>query len=136
ASSGEEGLRLAREERPDLIILDVIMPGADGWAVLKALKASPELAEVPVVMLTVLEHRNVAFTLGAAEFLTKPVDRDALLEAVRRQLDERQDTVLVVEDDRDTRALLRKRLARGGLKDRKSTRLNSSHVNISYAVFC
>jgi signal transduction histidine kinase/DNA-binding response OmpR family regulator len=115
AASGEEGLRLAKETRPDVVTLDVIMPGADGWAVLKALKASPELSSIPVVMLTVLEHRNVAYTLGASDFLTKPVDRASLLEAVARQLSERQDTVLVVEDDRDTRALLRKGLTRGGM---------------------
>src|SRR5690606_17112117 len=78
-------------------------------------KASPELSGIPVVMLTVLEHRNVAYTLGASAFLTKPVDRDALLAAVERELHDRQDTVLIVEDDRDTRALLRKGLTRGGL---------------------
>ncbi|HEX6068981.1 MAG TPA: response regulator, partial [Longimicrobiaceae bacterium] len=115
AASGEEGLRLAREIRPDVVTLDVIMPGPDGWAVLTAFKNSPILGSIPVVMLTVLEHRNVAYTLGASEFLTKPVDRDELLEAIRRQLQERQDTVLVVEDDPDTRARLRKGLTRGGL---------------------
>jgi CheY-like chemotaxis protein len=115
APSGEEGLRLAREVHPDVITLDVILPGADGWAVLSALKANPALANIPVVMLTVLEHRNVAYTLGVSDFLTKPVDRQELLTAIRRQLQERQDTILVVDDDPDTRARLRKGLTRGGL---------------------
>ena len=86
AGSGEEGLQMAKAHRPDLITLDVIMPGADGWAVLKALKASPGLSTIPVVMLTVLEHRNVAYTLGASDFLTKPIHPESLFNALAQAM--------------------------------------------------
>ena len=84
AASGEEGLRLARAAAPDVITLDVLMPGMDGWAVLAALKADPRLADVPVIMLTIVEERNLGYALGAAEYLVKPLDRDRLVEVIRR----------------------------------------------------
>src|SRR4029077_4084040 len=78
ATDGESALALAREWHPDVVTLDVLMPRTDGWAVLTALKSDPELAEIPVVFVTVLEDRGIAISLGAAEFLTKPVDRARL----------------------------------------------------------
>ena len=57
APDGDEGLRLARELQPDVITLDVMMPGIDGWAVLAALKADPDLADIPVVMLTIVDDK-------------------------------------------------------------------------------
>ena len=78
AAGGEEGLRLARELRPDAITLDVMMPGMDGWAVLAALKSDPELAEIPVVMVTIVDDKNLGYALGAADYLTKPIDRERL----------------------------------------------------------
>ena len=84
ATGGDEGLRLARELRPDVITLDVLMPGLDGWAVLAALKADPALAEIPVIMLTMVDDRGLGYALGAAEYLTKPLDRERLLAAVRK----------------------------------------------------
>ena len=74
AVSGEEGLRRARELRPSLITLDVVMSGMDGWTVLKALKADPKLAAVPVVMITIVDNRALGLSLGAADYLTKPID--------------------------------------------------------------
>ena len=79
AASGEDGLRLARELRPDVITLDVLMPGMDGWSVLAALKADAELADIPVVMLTMLDDRNLGYALGAADYLTKPIERERLV---------------------------------------------------------
>ena len=76
AAGGEEGLRLAKELRPTVITLDVMMPGMDGWAVLTALKADAELADIPVIMLTIVDDKNLGYALGAADYLTKPVDRD------------------------------------------------------------
>src|SRR5207247_8431692 len=76
ARSGEEGLKMAREQRPDAITLDVMMPGMDGWAVLAALKSDPELEEIPVIMLTIVDDQNMGYALGATEYLTKPIDRD------------------------------------------------------------
>ena len=84
AGSGEEGLRLAREARPVAITLDVQMPGMDGWAVLAALKADPELASIPVLLVTMVDEKNKAFSLGAADFIPKPVDRERLGAALRK----------------------------------------------------
>ena len=67
-------MRLARTLRPDAITLDVIMPGMDGWAVLGALKADPDLAEIPVAMVTIVDDRQAGYTLGATDYLSKPVD--------------------------------------------------------------
>ena len=115
ASSGADGLRLAKELRPDAITLDVLMPGMDGWAVLTALKGDHELEDIPVIMLTIIEERSMAYALGASEYLTKPIDRSrliAVLERYRRE-DEAQ-TILVVEDDPATRDFLRRALEPGG----------------------
>ena len=74
AVSGEEGLRRARELRPSLITLDVVMSGMDGWTLLKALKSDPALEPVPVVMITIVDNPALGLSLGAAEYLTKPID--------------------------------------------------------------
>jgi signal transduction histidine kinase/CheY-like chemotaxis protein len=115
ASAGEEGLKLAGELRPDVITLDVIMPSMDGWAVLSALKANPELADIPVIMLTIMDSKNMGYTLGASDYLTKPIDRDRLstiLQKYRRDLPQFQ--VLLVEDDAETREILRQMLLKTG----------------------
>ena len=79
ASNGEEGLRLARSVRPNVITLDVLMPGLDGWSVLTALKADPDLAVTPVILLTITDNKSMGYALGAAECLTKPIEREHLL---------------------------------------------------------
>ncbi|MCU0291106.1 MAG: response regulator [Thermoanaerobaculaceae bacterium] len=108
AASGREGLERARVLRPDVITLDVMMPGMDGWAVLNQLKNEPDLASIPVVMLTIVDNKNLGFTLGASDFLTKPVARERLLGAVSRyRRVEPSCDVLVVDDDPETRAALR-----------------------------
>jgi signal transduction histidine kinase/DNA-binding response OmpR family regulator len=115
ASGGEEGLRLAKHLRPTAITLDVMMPGMDGWAVLTALKADPDLAEIPVIMLTIVDNKNLGYALGAADYLTKPVDRDRLVAILQKY--PREDPsrpVLVVEDDAATREMLRRMLDKEG----------------------
>ena len=79
AFNGGEGLRLAQKLRPDIITLDAVMPGINGWEVLSSLKANPDLQEIPVIMITMLDDRNRAYLLGAAEYLIKPIDRELLL---------------------------------------------------------
>ncbi|HZN64414.1 MAG TPA: response regulator [Tepidisphaeraceae bacterium] len=110
APDGKEGLRLAKEVRPCAITLDVLMPTMDGWAVLTALKGDPELAGIPVIMVTITSDKTLAYALGAKDFLTKPLERDRLL-SVLRKLDFDCRLVpcraLVVDDDEDTRRLLR-----------------------------
>ncbi|MEI6669855.1 MAG: ATP-binding protein [Acidobacteriota bacterium] len=86
ASNGEDGLRLAREIRPNVITLDVIMPGLDGWSVLTAMKADPILAATPVILLTITDNKSMGYALGAAECLTKPIDRDHLLAMLEKHV--------------------------------------------------
>ena len=112
AGGGEEGLHLARTLQPDVITLDVLMPGMDGWSVLAALKADAGLAEIPVVMLTMLDDRNLGYALGAADYLTKPIDRERLVAVLARY--RRDLPVLVVDDDADFRDLARRVLEREG----------------------
>ena len=112
AAGGEEGLRLARELRPTSSRSTSSCPGMDGWSVLAALKADPALADIPVVMLTMLDDRNLGYALGAADYLTKPIDRERLVSVLGRY---RQDLpVLVVDDDPDFRELARRMLEREG----------------------
>ncbi len=115
ATSGIDGLRMAHELRPAVITLDLMMPEMDGWAVLAELKANPDLADIPVIMLTIAEDRRLGYALGVTDYLTKPVDRSRLLEVVHKYY-RTEPTVLVVEDDQDTRELLRRSLQREGWK--------------------
>ena len=108
APDGEQGLRLAKALHPDAITLDVMMPGMDGWAVLAALKADPELADIPVIMLTIMDSLNVGYALGAADYLIKPVDRERLLGALNKYKRRPSARVLIVEDDATTREMLRR----------------------------
>jgi len=115
ATSGEEGLAMAREVQPDVITLDVKMPGMDGWAVLSALKSDLSLSAVPIVMVTILDDKNLGFTLGASEYMTKPIDRDRLGTILRRYgRGKSVKSVLVVEDDEPTRGVMRRVLEHEG----------------------
>jgi GAF domain-containing protein/DNA-binding response OmpR family regulator len=118
AAGGAEGIQLARQLRPALVTLDVLMPGLDGWAVLGALKGDPATADIPVILLTILDDRDLGYTLGAADYLTKPIERDRLLRAVCRHVRKPSGSgsrrALVVEDDPATREMLGRLLQREG----------------------
>jgi CheY-like chemotaxis protein len=115
ASSGEQALELARRIQPDAITLDVMMPGMDGWAVLSALKADPQLAEIPVVVLSILDDRNLGYTLGASDYLTKPIDRERLVSVLEKHCPQRQSSrVLIVDDDPEARGMARRVLEKDG----------------------
>jgi len=115
APSGEEGLRLARSLHPSLITLDVMMPGLDGWAVLKELKADPHLRHIPVMMVTIEGGKDLGYTLGAVEHLTKPVDREMLVRLVRQYAgSDGGGHALVVDDDEAVRSLFRRSLEDDG----------------------
>ena len=107
ARNGVEALALAREHRPQAITLDVLMPQMDGWRTLKELKADAKLRDIPVIMVTVLNERGMAIPLGAADFMTKPVDRQRLAAILRDYCGDRTSaSILVVEDDLPTRETL------------------------------
>jgi len=111
ARGGAEGLQLAKSCHPDLITLDVMMPTMDGWAVLTELKADPATADIPVIMLTVVDDKNMGFALGATDYLTKPIDWPRFSEIVRRfRCANPPCPVLVVEDDAVMREMLRRAL--------------------------
>ena len=115
APGGEEGLIEARKKRPDVITLDVAMPRMDGWTVLGALKADPALAGIPVIMLTMVDNKSMGYALGAADYMTKPLNRERLAAVLAKYSKLRgRRPVLVVEDDPDTRSILKTALERDG----------------------
>jgi adenylate cyclase len=108
AAGGREGLKRAKDHHPIAITLDVMMPDIDGWTVLAALRGDPKLADIPVVMATIVDERRQGMALGAVGYLTKPIDRDKLVEIMRRYGASSGPTrVLVVEDDATQRERVR-----------------------------
>jgi signal transduction histidine kinase/CheY-like chemotaxis protein len=107
AADGKTGLEMARAIKPSIIILDIMMPGMDGWAVLSALKSDAELQSIPVILATMIEDKQMGFALGAQEYLTKPVDRESLV-SVLRKYQGGEGTILVVEDDAATAEMVRR----------------------------
>jgi PAS domain S-box-containing protein len=110
AADGEEGLELARQIKPAVITLDVMMPKMDGWAVLKALKEDEVLRDIPVIMVTIVSDKEMMFALGAVEHLTKPVDRDALRSLIEKYMVTDANRALIIEDDEPSRSMLRRTL--------------------------
>ncbi len=93
AANGEEGIRLAKQVHPLLITLDVVMPDCDGWAVLNRLKSDSKLAEIPVIMVTIVDNEAMGLELGASNYLIKPVDRDRLAVLVEKRRITRSTTI-------------------------------------------
>ncbi len=115
ASDGDEGLRLARQLLPIAITLDVMMPGTDGWTVLALLKTDPAVCNIPVVMLTMMDDRKRGYALGAANYMTKPIDRKSLAQILARyRCPNAPCPILVVEDDSGTRQMMRTMLEKAG----------------------
>ncbi len=114
-TGGDDVLDVVRDYRPDIITLDVLMPELDGWDVLERLKNDSELADIPVVMLTIVNERNLGFSLGATDYLTKPVDPERLNGVLSSYLDgPNEQTILIAEDDDDTREVLRRNIEKAG----------------------
>jgi signal transduction histidine kinase/DNA-binding response OmpR family regulator len=117
ARDGAEALEILRRTPPDIVTLDVMMPKIDGWSVLGAMKSDPALDHIPVIMVTIVDDRNLGYSLGASEFMTKPIDRSRLLALVRRFAGhEPQARVLIVDDDPEVRDIVRTTLESSGLK--------------------
>jgi signal transduction histidine kinase/CheY-like chemotaxis protein len=113
AEDGIEGLARAREHRPAAITLDIIMPGLDGWTVLAALKGDPDLADIPVVLVTIVDEKQRGYSLGVVEHLVKPVDRERLV-TILQQLCGAAGHVLLVEDDGEARGMMHRALVGAG----------------------
>jgi CheY-like chemotaxis protein/anti-sigma regulatory factor (Ser/Thr protein kinase) len=119
AADGRKGLETAQTEKPDAILLDVLMPNLDGWETLRALKQVEETRSIPVVIVSVVENRAFGISLGAVEHLVKPVERPALLLALSKAgVLATRGHVLVVDDDADVRALLEQELVAAGYRAR------------------
>ncbi|WP_372632960.1 response regulator [Cohnella sp.] len=115
AESGAEGLLMTRQLKPKLICLDILMPSMDGWSVLSELKSDPELRDIPVVILSLTDDKPLGYSLGASEFLTKPLEREQLVAVIDKYLpDTEERTVLVVEDDVTTSEMMVKLLGKDG----------------------
>lgn len=115
ATNGQQGLQMALEIVPDLITLDVMMPEMDGWETLVRLKNNPKLANIPVVMSSIIEDRHLAQTLGAADYLVKPVDKQRLVNLLDKHISRsQQGCILVVEDDEASREMLCRMLVQEG----------------------
>lgn len=114
ALSGEKGLALARQLRPDAITLDVMMPSLDGWAVLAALKADSELADIPVIMLTIVDNKTMGYALGASDYLTKPIDRVRLSAILKKYQCQPSNPILIVDDEAVNRQLMTRSLEKEG----------------------
>ncbi|MCE0721760.1 MULTISPECIES: response regulator [Legionella] len=115
AFHGEEGLSLARKYQPDLITLDVIMPMMDGWATLSALKSDSNLANIPVILVSMLLEKDLGFALGAVDYLNKPIEPRTLMEKIEHVLP--QDaikSVLIVDDEEDARNIIRRSIKKSG----------------------
>ena len=115
ASSGQQGIDLAESKKPDLILLDIMMPGVDGWSVLNKLQANPALADTPVIVLSAISDTDMALSLGASSVMMKPVDASVLTAEIAMQLNPLgRCYVLLVEDDPDSRNLITRMLDREG----------------------
>ncbi len=116
AQNGLDGIGLAEHQSPDAIVLDVMMPNMDGWEVLAALKSDPKLYKIPVIMLTMLEDSTLGFSLGASEYLPKPLNRHHLIAALEKYRPEADEDawILVVEDHLESREMLERLVQREG----------------------
>ena len=118
ATNSEKGMELIREVKPKLILLDVLMPGRDGWSLLKECKTDKDLKDIPVIMISQLNQSNLAASLGANDYLTKPIDRSHFINTLKRILgnDTKDKKVLVIDDDKDVRELLSRLLKDAGYR--------------------
>ncbi len=114
ALDGAGGVERVQELSPDVILLDVLMPGMDGWSVLTALKNDPAVAHIPVVMVTMVDEQSLGFSLGATDYLTKPVEGARLSAVLRRLCPGPDATILIVDDDEGVRTRLARMVEEGG----------------------
>ena len=109
APNAEEGLRKARALQPRAITLDIMMPGTDGWQVLHALKTDPLTREIPVILISIVDQKELGFHLGASDYIVKPFERESLIGALGRAAPN-SERILVVDDDPNVVDLVRQLL--------------------------
>jgi len=114
AVNGAEGLRKARDLKPAVITLDIMLPVQDGWSVLAALKADPATADIPVILCSIIDEKQTGFALGAEEYLVKPINWERLMTTLSKYRTAERQSVLVIEDDPPTRELLERTLGKHG----------------------
>ena len=116
AENGDQGIKLLREHRPDAILLDIQMPGRDGWSVLSEIKNDPTLRDLPVIIISMLEDDRQAEALGAAAHMTKPIDRQLLLDQIHSLYGDNTQglSALVIDDDPEARDLVSRLLEKDG----------------------
>ena len=116
ADNGEQGIKLLREQRPDIVLLDILMPGRDGWSVLSEIKSDDSLKNLPVIVISMLEDDQKAQGLGASAHMTKPIDRSLLLSQIQSLLGKNTSGMqaLVIDDDAEARDLLARLLSSSG----------------------
>jgi PAS domain S-box-containing protein len=117
AESGAEVVQKARQLRPDAITLDVFMPGGNGFETLVALQKTPETANIPIIIVSIVDQKQVGFALGAADYLVKPIRKPVLLETIRKHVPLQTDddaAILLVDDDPKTLELLEETLRSAG----------------------
>ena len=117
APNGKEGVRLARDLQPDVITLDILMPEMDGWSVLRTLKADPKVSDIPVIMASILDEKNKGFSLGAADFLSKPVQKEYLMKSIRNLIGNKENLkICLIEDDDGLRFTMKEILEKQNVK--------------------
>ncbi len=116
ADNGEQGIELLRYQRPDIVLLDILMPGRDGWSVLSEIKGDDSLKHLPVIVISMLEDDQKAQGLGASAHMTKPIDRGLLLSHIQSLLGKNTSGMraLVIDDDAEARDLLARLLSSSG----------------------
>ena len=130
ARDGHQALEIMRKTPPDIVTLDVMMPKVDGWSVLGIMKSDPSLEHIPVIMLTIVDDRNLGFSLGASEFMTKPIDRNKLIGLLRKFAPSGEGTVvLIVDDDPDVRGVVKSAIEGVGLQ---TAEVNNGRVALDW----
>ncbi len=114
AFEANDGIRLAKELRPFAVLLDIMMPGKDGWETIRELKSDPATADLPIVVLSMIENKNLAFSLGVTDYLVKPVDRQSILQVLDRVSVTPVHDILIVDDEESAREILTEVLTNEG----------------------
>ena len=115
ANNGKDGLKLAKEIKPNLITLDILMPEMDGWSVLRTLKADPEVSNIPVIMASILDEKNKGFSLGASDFVSKPIEKESLLNSIENLIGKSENLkICLIEDDENLRFTIKELLQKQG----------------------